>query len=244
MFSAIKRIFSKTKPNDTHEQTEPCAIPYDDFWNKFAKTYASFAIREDNLPKLDGSARITIEGVLKPIIEADTLKAQRIELRQIGQKIISHRSYVMAYCNNTEKFSSLEQYLSILNSIKVELPIENQSELISAIRELSLWYAVVAITAVVLDDYHENGWFQCYELLYDHHADQLVEHGEAFQELLNSAIKKDESSPTQANALSSLILLERFMEPFLKNNLQGEPVSYRLHSVASALEMKEYMKAQ
>ncbi len=40
-------------------------------------------------------------------------------------------------------------------------------------------------------------------------------------------------------ALSDLVLQGRFIEPFIKNNLKGESVNDKLHSVANTLDMKE-----
>lgn len=242
MLSTLKKLFYKNKKKNAQKLIELPAINYDDFWNEFSQTYEKFAAKDDDLPNIDDKARLNIDAVIKPIFIANTLKEQQLELRQIGQKIILHKVYITAYCDNTDKFSSSEQYFNFLKFFKVDCPIENKGEVISILQELSLWHAVIIIIAVVLDDCHENSWFQCYEMLYKHHAKQLIEYGEIFKEILDGEIKQDESCSEQVNALSNLILLEGFMKPFLNKISQGDQVSYKLHSIARALEDKVYMK--
>ncbi|WP_027252379.1 hypothetical protein [Photobacterium halotolerans] len=245
MFLFFKRLFSKPKLNN-HEQVEPLAILHDVFWKKFAEDYAKLAINvstEDGLPKLDHNAQDAIKSVLKPVLEANTLRAQRLELRRLSQIIISRRAYIMAYYANTKKFNSLDQYLSILKSLNIELSVENEMELILALKELTQWYAVVLCTAGVLNDRHEFGWFQCYDILYEYHANQLIEHGEVFQDVLNDEEKPGSSTAKQAISISNLILLEKFIDSFHQNIMQGEPRVYDLQKIADTLEKKEYMQA-
>ncbi|MFC1235845.1 hypothetical protein [Vibrio sp. F74] len=244
MFSFFKRLFDKPKSNN-QVPIEPPAIHDENFWNKFEESYANLASQvstEDSLPRLDHKARSGIESVLKPILEANSLREQRLELRGLGQIIISRRAYTMAYCANTEQFSSLDQYLSTLKSLNIDLSVENEMELVSALKELSLWYAVVLCTAGVLNDRHEGGWFQCYDVLYAHHASQLIESAEAIQYILNDKTSPKDPATNEAISISSLILLEKFIDSFHQNIMQGEPKSYNLHKIADTLEKKGYIQ--
>ncbi|PSV00368.1 hypothetical protein [Photobacterium kishitanii] len=241
MFSFFKKFFHEQNTNPQQKQITPPAISYDVFWGDFVKHYESAAPSNPELPKLNHDSKMTIREILNPVFEADSLIAQKVELRKIGRTIISRRAYVTAYCDNIQQVSSLAQYLNILKSVNVELSIKTEMELISASKELAQWFPVVLCAALALKDYRSDGWLHCYTILYEFHARQLIEHGQVFQYISDDNAIQEEPTTKQCLSLSNIILLEKFMDMFHQKIMTGDASTYNFQKLIDSLINEEYL---